>query len=100
MSASSTTSSSNRAGRASTSRTTWPTWLDQTLNREDTVHGTQPEFWQKTRIDVLAITPTTAIVRVDMEKDVIGLDYTDFHSLLKQDGTWRIIAKVYHAYEG
>ncbi|TXN22630.1 nuclear transport factor 2 family protein [Methylobacterium sp. WL9] len=54
----------------------------------------------RTRIDILAITPTTAVVRVDMEKDVIGLDYTDFHSLLKQDGTWRIIAKVYHAYEG
>lgn len=53
-----------------------------------------------TRIDILAITPTTAVVRVDMEKDVIGLDYTDFHSLLKQDGTWRIIAKVFHAYEG
>jgi len=53
----------------------------------------------KTRIDVVAITPTTAVVRVDMEKDVIGLDYTDFHSLLKQDGSWRIIAKVYHAYD-
>jgi hypothetical protein len=36
------------------SRTTYPAWLDQMLNREDRVHGDQPEFWQKTRIDVLA----------------------------------------------
>ncbi|MBL8529173.1 MAG: nuclear transport factor 2 family protein [Burkholderiales bacterium] len=54
----------------------------------------------KTRLDVLAITPTTAVVRVDMEKDAIGADYTDFHTLIKLDGTWHIIAKVYHMYEG
>ena len=54
----------------------------------------------KTRLDVLAITPTTAVVRVDMEKDAIGADYTDFHTLLKQDGAWKVIAKVYHQYEG
>src|SRR3989337_372407 len=53
----------------------------------------------KTRVDVLAITPTTAVVRVDMEKDAIGADYTDFHTLIKLDGKWRILAKVYHMYE-
>lgn len=52
------------------------------------------------RIDILAITPTTAVVRVDMEKDAIGADYTDFHTLLKQDGKWKIVAKTYHQYEG
>jgi hypothetical protein len=61
-------------------------------------NGTAPDI--KTRLDVLAITPTTAVVRVDMEKDAIGADYTDFHTLIKIDGTWRIIAKVYHMYEG
>jgi hypothetical protein len=61
-------------------------------------NGTAPEI--KTRIDVLAITPTTAVVRVDMEKDAIGADYTDFHTLIKLDSTWQIIAKVYHMYEG
>ena len=60
--------------------------------------GTAPEI--KTRLDVLAITPTTAVVRVDMEKDAIGANYTDFHTLIKIDGTWNIIAKVYHMYEG
>jgi hypothetical protein len=54
----------------------------------------------KTRIDVLEITPTTAVVRVDMERDAIGSNYTDFHTLIKLDGTWQIIAKVYHMYEG
>ena len=61
-------------------------------------NGTAPAI--KTRIDVLAITPTTAVVRVDMEKDAIGADYTDFHTLIKFDGAWQIIAKVYHMYEG
>ena len=61
-------------------------------------NGTAPDI--KTHIDVLAITPTTAVVRVDMEKDAIGADYTDFHTLIKLDGTWLIIAKVYHMYEG
>lgn len=60
--------------------------------------GAAPDI--QTRLDVLAITPTTAVVRVDMEKDAIGAGYTDFHTLLKQDGQWRVIAKVYHQYEG
>jgi hypothetical protein len=61
-------------------------------------NGAAPDI--QTRLDVLAITPTTAVVRVDMEKDAIGADYTDFHTLLKQEGQWRVIAKVYHQYEG
>jgi hypothetical protein len=61
-------------------------------------NGTAPDI--KTRLDVLAITPTTAVVRVDMEKDAIGANYTDFHTLIEIDGTWHIIANVYHMYEG
>lgn len=61
-------------------------------------HGTAPDI--QTHIDVLAITPTTAVARVDMEKDAIGANYTDFLALLKQDGTWKIVAKTYHQYEG
>ncbi len=51
------------------------------------------------RIDVLAITPTTAAVRVDMEKDAIGADSTDFHTHIKLDGAWHIVANVYHMYK-
>ncbi len=61
-------------------------------------NGKAPDI--TTRLDVLAITPTTAVVRVDMEKDAIGADYTDFHTLIKLDGTWKVIAKVYHQFEG
>ena len=53
-----------------------------------------------TRLDILAITPTTAVVRVDMEKDAIGADYNDYLTLIKIDGTWKVIAKVYHQFEG
>ena len=60
-------------------------------------NGDAPEI--ATRLDVLAITPTTAVVRVDMESDAIGADYTDFHTLLKQGNEWKVIAKVYHQYD-
>ncbi|WPN96561.1 nuclear transport factor 2 family protein [Pseudomonas sp. MUP55] len=61
-------------------------------------NGEAPEI--TTRLDVLAITPTTAVVRVDMEKDAIGADYNDYLTLIKIDGGWKIIAKVYHQFEG
>ncbi len=52
-----------------------------------------------THLDVLAITPTTAVVRVDMEKDAIGADYIDYLTLIKMDGDWKVIAKVCHRVE-
>ncbi|UZE09160.1 nuclear transport factor 2 family protein [Pseudomonas sp. B21-053] len=61
-------------------------------------NGSAPEI--TTRLDILAITPTTAVVRVDMEKDAIGADYNDYLTLIKIDGTWKVIAKVYHQFEG
>lgn len=51
-----------------------------------------------TRLDVLAITPTTAVVRIDMEQDAIGADYNDFLTLIKLDGRWQVIAKVFHQF--
>ncbi|MEO6014520.1 MAG: nuclear transport factor 2 family protein [Devosia sp.] len=51
------------------------------------------------RLDVLAITQTTAVVRVDMERDALDADYTDFHTLIKLDGKWNIVAKVFHKYD-
>lgn len=60
-------------------------------------NGDAPEI--TTRLDVLAITPTTAVVRVDMEKDAIGADYNDYLTLIKIAGAWKVIAKVYHQFE-
>jgi len=39
--------------------------------------------------------PTTALVKVDLLILPGGL-YTDYLSLLKVDGTWQIISKVFH----
>jgi len=44
-------------------------------------NSTAPDI--KTRLDVLAITPTTAVVHLDMKKDAIGANYTDFHTPIK-----------------
>jgi hypothetical protein len=60
-------------------------------------NGTAPDI--TTRLDVLAITPTTAVVRVDMEKDAIGADYNDYLTLIKISGAWKVIAKVYHQFD-
>ena len=59
-------------------------------------NGAAPEI--KTRIDILAITPTTAVVRIDMEKDAINADYNDFLTFIKLDGRWQAIAKVFHQF--
>ncbi|MES2790905.1 MAG: nuclear transport factor 2 family protein [Planctomycetota bacterium] len=61
-------------------------------------NGNAPEIL--THLDVLAITPTTAVVRVDMEKDAIGANYNDYLTLIKIDGDWKVIAKVYHQFAG
>ncbi|MGJ7497157.1 nuclear transport factor 2 family protein [Variovorax sp. RT4R15] len=60
-------------------------------------NGKAPEIL--TRLDVLAITPTTAVIRIDMEKDAIGADYNDYLTLIKINGDWKVIAKVYHQFE-
>jgi hypothetical protein len=48
------------------------------------------------RLDVLDMTPTTAVVKVTMEKDAAGADYTDYHSVIKIDGQWKVVAKLFH----
>lgn len=59
-------------------------------------NGRAPDI--KTHLDVLAITPTTAVVRIDMEKDAIGADYNDYLTFIKLDGRWQAIAKVFHQF--
>ena len=49
------------------------------------------------RVDVLNIEGTAAVVRVTLE-NWHGLSFTDFHSLIKEDGQWKILAKVFHQY--
>jgi hypothetical protein len=53
----------------------------------------------KPRNDILAITQTTAVVRIDMKGDAFDADYTDFLTLIKVEDGWQVIAKVFHKYE-
>ena len=51
----------------------------------------------KVRVDVLSVEGTVASVRVTLE-DWHGLAFTDYHTLLKIDGEWKIAAKVFHQF--
>lgn len=52
----------------------------------------------RSRLDVLAIAPTAAVVRVDLENNITSANFTDYLSLLKIDGQWQIIAKIFQQY--
>ncbi|MCD8140547.1 MAG: nuclear transport factor 2 family protein [Planctomycetaceae bacterium] len=60
-------------------------------------YGKSPDI--EAHIDVLDITPTSAVVRVIMAKDAVGSDCTDDLLLIKIDARWKVIAKVFHQYE-
>lgn len=51
----------------------------------------------QTRIDVLSVEGAAASVRVTLE-GWHGLSFTDYHTLLKIDGKWRIASKVFHQF--
>jgi hypothetical protein len=52
----------------------------------------------KAHMDVLSITPSTAIVKIEAEMDPPETDYTDFMALVKVNGVWQIVAKIFHSY--
>ncbi len=49
----------------------------------------------KSEIDVMEVIRTAATVRVVLE-NWHGLSFTDFHSLVKIDGRWTIVVKIFH----
>lgn len=59
--------------------------------------GPAPQM--KTRLDVLHMTPLMALVKLELENDGFGQSYTDYHALIKVDGKWQIIAKLFHKYD-
>ena len=59
-------------------------------------NGKSPEI--VFHIDVLDITPTTAAVRIVMEKDAVGSDCNANLLLLKLNDRWTVIAKVFHQF--
>ncbi|SFF07782.1 Putative lumazine-binding [Chitinophaga sp. CF118] len=52
----------------------------------------------KTHLSVMHKTPTTAIVRVEMESDAANEDFTDYHSLIRINGEWKVVSKLFHLY--
>ena len=67
--------------------------IEQFYHNVDTV-GAGEQF--KTRIDVLDLEETLAVVRV-LEKGWGGaIDFTDVLLLLKIDGQWKCVAKAYN----
>lgn len=54
-----------------------------------------PDPKTKYEVDVMEVVGTAATVRVVLE-DWHGLGFTDFHSLVKMDGKWQIVAKIFH----
>lgn len=59
-------------------------------------NGKSPEII--THIDVIDITPTTAVVRLVMEKDAIGSDCNENLMLIKRNDGWTVVAKVFHQF--
>ena len=59
----------------------------------DTV-GADPSY--RARIDVLCIEETGAIVRVLEDNWGGRIDFSDFLLLIKMDGEWKAVAKVYN----
>lgn len=56
-------------------------------------NGKSPEL--EYQIDVLDITPTTAVVRLITEKDSIGTDCCEHITLIKVDTGWIVISKAF-----
>ena len=55
-------------------------------------------FKIKAHLDVLSITPTTAIVKTEVEMEPPETDYTDYFGMVKIDGKWQIVSKIFHSY--
>lgn len=67
--------------------------IEQFYRNVDTV-GAGDNF--KSRIDVLAVEETVAVVRVLEEGWGNRIDFTDYLLLLKLNGEWKCVAKAYN----
>jgi len=56
-------------------------------------HGKSPDI--DGHVDVLDMTPVTAVVRLITEKDAIGTDCCEYLTLVKSGQGWRIISKAF-----
>ena len=59
-------------------------------------NGKSPDI--DAHIDVLDITPATAVVRVVTENDAVGSGCNEYLTLIKLDTGWTVIAKVFYQF--
>ncbi len=67
-------------------------------NLYDIVDKLGPAVGYKVRVDIISVEATVACVHVVLE-NWHGLTFADLHQLLKVDGEWKIISKVFHQYD-
>ena len=60
-------------------------------------YGKAPDI--NTQIDILDITPSSAVVRIVAEKDAIGAETVEYQLLMKIAEGWTIVAKAFHEFE-
>ena len=60
-------------------------------------YGKAPDL--NVHIDVLDVTPSSAVVRIIAEKDAIGADSVEYQLLMKIAEGWTIVAKAFHEFE-
>ena len=59
--------------------------------------GAAPNLTAQTSI--LDKTTTIATVRNEIEANATGDTFTEYHALLKADGQWKIVSKLFHKYD-
>lgn len=60
-------------------------------------YGAAPHF--TTHIDVLHKTENIALARIGYERNAADKDGVDYHSLIKMDGEWKVISKLFQTSE-
>lgn len=53
----------------------------------------------ESHIDILDLTPVTAVARVVTEKDALGTDCCEYLTLVKTDNGWMIISKAFMQFD-
>ncbi|MBV8325046.1 nuclear transport factor 2 family protein [Chryseobacterium sp.] len=52
----------------------------------------------KTHIDILHTTDHIALARIMYEKNAAGKDGMDYHALIKVEGKWKVISKLFQTF--
>ena len=75
------------------------TWADDVAERKARDNFNPAHNVWKHRFAAIDVTGQAATVKIELSHEG-ELVYTDYLSLLKFDGGWRIVAKVYHKHDG